>query len=601
LPGVHVGAETVHVGPETVHVGPETVHVNRFRTSSEIRIAGIVGTWIYGRFMTSQPEPAAACKPSPEPSSSPGIDSIHDLGSQIVASAGRLSAATCAWLLLVAQFDAEGGADTFGLPSTAAWLAHACGLARRTATDHVRVARTLAANPLVASEMAAGRLSFSHVRAISRVLGKPVTDLESDDRSQGPQSQREPAEAIETEEQPTPEVTHGPRAQSESEPELAADLVEIAQHGTVAHLETVVRGLRLVDESDDVDSDPLDTVSTRWDDRGRWRLAAQLRPDRGAVIDDVICHLMGAGVGALTRPEALLRMAEIALVAINDGDERVRGIRADERAAVIIHIDADRVLHPMHIANAEVSAAQMGAEKSGSGESRPYGHIENGPGLSDALIRRLTCAGRVRTVVHGDRTRSDATIVSRSRRSAKRSRGPRVLLCDDRRVLDVGRSHRLVTDRQYRALMIRDQGCCTYPGCSNTKFLEAHHVIHWLDDGRTDLANMALLCSRHHDSHHDGTFAMFALPNGEFGFVLADGSSLARPDVAPLMAGLDGIEKVYATVATDAAGTRWSGERLDRHYAISGLATNRQRARADRRAMRRARTAERPESVHLNR
>src|SRR5689334_18327362 len=98
---------------------------------------------------------------------SDGSLSIEQLGSRIVGMAGRLAAATGRWLLLVAAFDARDGAYKFGLPSTARWLAHYCGLSQRTARDHVRVARTLAAHPPLAEGMLAGRLSYSHVRAIS--------------------------------------------------------------------------------------------------------------------------------------------------------------------------------------------------------------------------------------------------------------------------------------------------------------------------------------------------------------------------------------------------------------------------------------------------
>src|SRR5882762_3568618 len=82
--------------------------------------------------------------PSPVSVSASNID---DLGSRIVGMAGRLAAATCRWLLLVAEFDARDGAAKFGLASTSGWLSYACGLSRRTAIDHVRVARTLAAFP----------------------------------------------------------------------------------------------------------------------------------------------------------------------------------------------------------------------------------------------------------------------------------------------------------------------------------------------------------------------------------------------------------------------------------------------------------------------
>ena len=94
---------------------------------------------------------------------------LDELRERIVDGSGRLSAATCRWLLLVAQFDARQGYLTFGLASTAQWLSHTCGIAHRTAVEHVRVARSLRLFPRLVEEMSAGRLSFSQVRTITRV------------------------------------------------------------------------------------------------------------------------------------------------------------------------------------------------------------------------------------------------------------------------------------------------------------------------------------------------------------------------------------------------------------------------------------------------
>src|SRR5581483_10579458 len=123
--------------------------------------------------------------------------SIDALGEQIVSLAGRVAAATCRWLLLVAEFDRREGYARFGLWSTARWLSHQCGIAHRTAVEHVRVARVLAGFPRLVEEMSAGRLSYSQVRAISRV----------------------------------------PR---EGETTVVEDLIEVAQHGSAAQLESVV-------------------------------------------------------------------------------------------------------------------------------------------------------------------------------------------------------------------------------------------------------------------------------------------------------------------------------------------------------------------------
>lgn len=71
-------------------------------------------------------------------------------------------------------------------------------------------------------------------------------------------------------------------------------------------------------------------------------------------------------------------------------------------------------------------------------------------------------------------------------------------------VLALGRTRRLVSRAQRRALMIRDHGICQFAGCHQTHHLQAHHVVHWVDGGRTDLDNLILLCRRHHTVVHEG-------------------------------------------------------------------------------------------------
>ncbi|MFQ6170700.1 HNH endonuclease [Oryzobacter sp. R7] len=69
-------------------------------------------------------------------------------------------------------------------------------------------------------------------------------------------------------------------------------------------------------------------------------------------------------------------------------------------------------------------------------------------------------------------------------------------------VLDLGRVARLFSRAQRRALARRDR-CCTYPGCAApAAWTRAHHALHWLDGGATDLDNAALLCERHHQVVH---------------------------------------------------------------------------------------------------
>ncbi len=73
-----------------------------------------------------------------------------------------------------------------------------------------------------------------------------------------------------------------------------------------------------------------------------------------------------------------------------------------------------------------------------------------------------------------------------------------VMLGTDSEVLDLGRSARLFTEAQRRAMAARDGGCI-WPGCDvPPAWCEAAHLTPWLFAGPTDLANGALLCAHHH-------------------------------------------------------------------------------------------------------
>jgi len=194
---------------------------------------------------------------------------------------GRLAAGTCRWLLLVADFDARQGYLSFGLASTAQWLSHACGIAHRTAVDHVRVARSLRQHPQLAEEMGAGRLSFSQVRAISRIA--------------------EPGE-------------YG----------LVEDLIEVARHGSVAQLEVMVRGLRTVDHNEQA-TDLGEYLKQSWTSDSRWQLSARLDPERGAVVAAAIDAIVQRD--GCSPAQALEHLAEISLASLADTDNPPRELR----------------------------------------------------------------------------------------------------------------------------------------------------------------------------------------------------------------------------------------------------------------------------------
>ena len=173
---------------------------------------------------------------------------LLELGSQIVALAGRVASATCRWLLLVAEFDAREGADVRAA-LRARWLSHHCGIAARTARDHVRVAHALTAHPVSAEREDAGRICLSHARAISRVA------------------------------QP-------------DEHDLVADLVSMAEYGTIGQPRDA---LRTIDDKVTIPSGDAAPgrrgrpLSAGWEpDSARWRLTSRLDPEHGALVQSAL-------------------------------------------------------------------------------------------------------------------------------------------------------------------------------------------------------------------------------------------------------------------------------------------------------------------------
>jgi len=90
----------------------------------------------------------------------------------------------------------------------------------------------------------------------------------------------------------------------------------------------------------------------------------------------------------------------------------------------------------------------------------------------------------------------------------------RVLLGADSAVIDVGRSRRVVSGPTRRALNVRDGGC-RWPGCDRpASWSEAHHVLHWVRGGGTDLENLVLVCTRHHRMLHEGGWQIVLADDG---------------------------------------------------------------------------------------
>jgi Domain of unknown function (DUF222) len=135
----------------------------------------------------------------------PPTADLDRLGDELATLAAHLDAATARFLALLREFDARGGWGN-GFRSCAEWLSWRVGLAPGAARKHVRVARALEHLPRLAEALARGEVSYSKVRALTRV----------------------------------------------ATPETEARLLAVARAGTAAHVERIVRGWRRVDAQGEV-------------------------------------------------------------------------------------------------------------------------------------------------------------------------------------------------------------------------------------------------------------------------------------------------------------------------------------------------------------
>ncbi|RLB45798.1 MAG: hypothetical protein DRI90_28045 [Deltaproteobacteria bacterium] len=458
-------------------------------------------------------------------------EEVDQLADDIAEAAAHIDAATHRLLTNIRRFDACGGWYRQGARTCAHWLSYRIGLGVNAARERVRVARRLGQLPLIDAALRDGIMSFSKVRAMTRV------------------------------------------ATEENE----AKLLRMAKCASGAQLERICRGYRQVTEGRKPRwDDERRVVRKRYTAAGMVRIEAQLRPDEAALVMQALGEMRSAASGGVSGDGARCEEQKgTAAVMAAEAREAERhdvtavtspGSRATEVVGVTVvtwpdpdpDSEGDRptptLADGLVLMAESVLARGPAARRAGE---RNQLIVTLGEELLDTG-ERGTCRG-------GERPRARVGTPNRERSERWRAelhdgswlsgKTLQRLACDcgitvvktgpDGTPLDVGRKRRTIPPALWTALLTRDGGGCRFPGCTSRIFLAGHHIRSWAQGGPTNLDNTLIVCGSCHERLHEGGFRVERQADGTIQFFTPDGKVIDPCPVPPAVEG-DGLALVMA-------------------------------------------------------
>jgi len=266
-------------------------------------------------------------------------DAAEALGDEIATLCSCLYAAEARLLAMLRRFDAERCFEALGFQSTAHWLNYRCGVGMNAAREKVRVAKALPELPMIREAFAAGRLSYSKVRAITRV----------------------------------------------AKPDNEAYLLTFAEHGTAHHVEKLVSRTRKASRlQEEVAAEAIHanrSLSIRYDQSGAMIFEGRLPAEQGALVLKALEMAMDEAFFA-SRQEA------------SDDSGDVTAETSARRADALIAVAETFLAHPAHsgsTADRYQVVVHVTAETSGNDSIADQSHLEDGPRITAETSRRLSC------------------------------------------------------------------------------------------------------------------------------------------------------------------------------------------------------------------
>jgi hypothetical protein len=410
------------------------------------------------------------------------------LGAEITELCSYIYAAEARLLTLIRQFDENQYWANQGLCTCAHWLNLKCGIGMNAAREKVRVAHALGKLPKISGAFAKGVMSYSKVRAITRIADETNEDY----------------------------------------------LLMIAEHGTAHHVEKLVSKFRTAKRLQDAEISNEQYIQREvthfYDHYGCLVIKARLPAEQGALIVKALEMAMDKD------------FAETEVVPENDEPTPVAARRADALAEV-----AETYMNNNESSGSTADRYQIIVHVGASSDVNSF--IEDGPGVTAVTSRRIAC---------------DSSIIA---------------IKEDMNgePLSIGRRSRTIPPPMRRALRARDKGC-RFPGCTNTRFVDGHHINHWADGGETSLDNLVMLCRHHHHLVHEGGFVCEKPADGEISFRDQREQPLESSPTMPGVAANDDVQQwidrefFEANIDSESCAARWhAGERMDWHAAVGSL------------------------------
>jgi hypothetical protein len=398
----------------------------------------------------------------------------EQLEDQITTLAGQINAANYRFLKLIAEFDRRQTWAGYGLRSCAHWLNWKCGMSMNPVREKVRAARALEGLPGINAAFQKGELSFSKVRAMTRIATNENEDY----------------------------------------------LLNIAEYGTAQHVEVLVKAYRIVSRIADKQEDFIAadlglseeaqelkrqelqqekrSVICYQEDDGSWIIKAKLPQEEGGLIARALTELGDRIADSKNRADTA---ADI---------ECEKSVSAEtETETFALDKQEERITFPQRRADALVAFAELYL-------ASPSSSLNGLPTLKGAercqLIMHVRAGADHKVGTPVDTELNGRWLLPNAARRMACDAGLLVVEEDAvGNVLNIGRRSRTIPPAMSRALAIRDGGC-QFSGCCETRYVEGHHIKHWADGGDTKLDNLVTLCRYHHRELHKGSFFLSLKP-----------------------------------------------------------------------------------------